>query len=93
MQINVADLKKEKEEEYRIDNDIFREILLHLLSGKLNNSNYKKYSVEEIIQILKDTFKVIEHTKDYKRALRLIRLVEKCPTVDKAILQIGEYLL
>jgi hypothetical protein len=92
------DLMKEKEESLSWDLNPSKKIIQDLLGGPLSELNYRKYTKEQIAELVEKAFlegyKDDDPTKRKDRDFhRLIFKVKKAASRDEAVLALGDFLL
>ena len=88
--------ENEKKEELEWDLNPVKKAVLLLLENELREENYRKLSLNEVIQVTERTFTsrgLFEKGRESRPATRVLNKMKKVKTRDEAILVLGDYLL
>ena len=75
------------------DHDLLIHTILELLSGPLNNDNYRNLYYTDAKEEVYGYLKILEGTKYEKRSNRIIRKVNKCKSTEDILIYLGEIIL
>jgi hypothetical protein len=90
-------LKKEREEELDWELNPIKRAIQHIFQHHLSEDQYRKVKPDEAKQIVENQLKeqgvLVESSKSYANANRLLRKIKSKRTTVDVVLELGEYLI